>query len=142
MPDQHLAFREVERVLRPGGFFQFSILHPCFVPPHRKNLRDADGRSRALEVGRYFDGVDGAVETWWFDTVPQEEREKVAPFRVPRFHRTLSTWVDFVVEAGLTIEKFAEPRATTDESEAEPVVADTRVAPIFLHMRVRKPARQ
>ncbi len=139
MPDQHLAFREVARVLRPGAFFQFSILHPCFVPPHRKNLRDADGRSRALEVARYFDGTDGEVESWWFETVPHEERRKVAPFRVPRFHRTLSTWIDFIVDAGLIIEKMAEPRATIEQAEAEPVVADTRVAPIFLHARVRKP---
>lgn len=139
MPDQHLAFREVARVLRPGGFFQFSILHPCFVPPHRRNLRDAEGQPRAVEVARYFDGTDGEVETWWFGSVSHEEREKVAPFRVPRFHRPLSTWVDFIVDAGLVIEKFAEPCADIDTAEAQPEVADTRVAPIFLHIRARKP---
>jgi SAM-dependent methyltransferase len=139
MPDQHLAFLEVSRVLRPGGFFQFSILHPCFVPPHRRNLWDENGRSLALEVARYFDGTDGEVESWWFETVAHEERQKVAPFRVPRFHRTLSAWIDFIVGAGLVLEKMAEPRASPEVAELEPVVADTRVAPIFLHMRVRKP---
>ena len=139
MPDQDLAFREAARVLRPGGFFQFSILHPCFVPPQRRNVRDAEGRPHAVEVARYFEETDGEVETWWFGSVPAEERAKVAPFRVPRFHRTLSTWVDFVVAAGLTIEKFAEPRADIKTSNAQPEVADTRVAPIFLIMRVRKP---
>jgi hypothetical protein len=92
-----------------------------------------------LEVARYFDGTDGEVESWWFETVPEKERQKAAPFRVPRFHRTLSAWVDFTVGAGLVIEKMAEPRATPEVAEAEPVVADTRVAPIFLHLRVRKP---
>lgn len=140
MPDQDLAFREVARILRPGGFFQFSILHPCFVPPHRRNLRDENGRSRALEIAGYFDATDGEVESWWFETVPEEERRNVAPFRVPRFHRTLSAWVEFIVGAGLVIEKFAEPRADIALAEAEPVVADTRVAPIFLHIRARKPA--
>jgi SAM-dependent methyltransferase len=139
MPDQHLAFREVARVLRPGGFFQFSILHPCFVPPQRRNIRDAEGQPCAVEVARYFDETDGEVETWWFGSVPAEERAKAAPFRVPRFHRTLSTWVDFIVEAGLIIEKFGEPRADIETAKAEPEVADTRVAPILLHVRVRKP---
>src|SRR5439155_21719261 len=32
--------------LRPGGFLQFSILHPCFVPPHRRVLREPDGTTR------------------------------------------------------------------------------------------------
>jgi SAM-dependent methyltransferase len=139
MPDQHLAFREVARVLRLGGFFQFSILHPCFVPPYRRIIRDANGRPRAVEVARYFDGTDGEVESWWFGSVPAEERERVPPFRVPRFHRTLSAWVEFIVAAGLVIETLTEPRADIDTAEAEPEVADTRVAPIFLHVLVRKP---
>lgn len=140
MPDQHLAFREVARVLRPAGFFQFSILHPCFVPPYRRNLRDADGQPRAVEVARYFDGTDGEVESWWFGSVPADERERVAPFRVPRFHRTLSAWVNFIVGAGLVIEKFGEPRADIETAKAVPEVADTRIAPIFLHVRARKQA--
>jgi len=90
MPDQGHAMREAHRELRPGGFFQFSILHPCFAPPHRRVLRNADGTTRAIEVGCYFDAVDGEVETWWFGTLPREEGERVAPFRTPRFHRTLS----------------------------------------------------
>lgn len=31
---------EAHRVLKPGGFLQFSICHPCFDTPHRRNLRD------------------------------------------------------------------------------------------------------
>jgi ubiquinone/menaquinone biosynthesis C-methylase UbiE len=33
MPDQRRVLQQVFRVVRSGGFFQFSILHPCFVPP-------------------------------------------------------------------------------------------------------------
>lgn len=29
--------------LRRGGSLQFSTLHPCFVPPTRRNLRDVGG---------------------------------------------------------------------------------------------------
>lgn len=139
MPDQGRALREAQRVLRPGGFLQFSILHPCFVPPHRKVLRDADGTVRAVEVGDYFAATDGRVETWWFSTLPEAERARVAPFRVPRFHRTLSGWVQLIIAAGFMIEAFGEPSADAELALAEPVVADTRVAPLFLHVRARKP---
>ena len=141
MPDQTAVLREARRVLRRGGFLQFSILHPCFVPPHRKVLRDADHHARAVEVGGYFDRIDGRIDTWWFESAPPEEREKADPFQVPRFHRTLSEWVDMICAAGLTLEKFDEPSASEELAAAEPVVADTRVVPISLLVRVRKPAR-
>lgn len=139
MPDQDRALAEVQRVLRPGGFLQFSILHPCFVPPHRKVLREPDGTVRAIEIAGYFDAIDGQVDTWWFETLPRAEREQVAPFRTPRFHRTLSGWVEIVRRAGLAIEQFGEPCADAALAQAEPVVADTRVAPLFLHIRAVKP---
>ena len=139
MPDHSRALQEARRVLRPGGFLQFSILHPCFVPPYRKVLREADGTVRAIEVGRYFDNCHGEVETWWFSTLPAEERQRVEPFRIPRFHRTLSSWVQILCQAGFVLEQLGEPCASADLAAAEPVVADTRVAPLFLHIRVRKP---
>jgi ubiquinone/menaquinone biosynthesis C-methylase UbiE len=139
MPDQGGVLSEIARVLKPGGFLQFSILHPCFAPPYRKTLREPDGQVRAIEIARYFDAIDGEVEYWWFDSLPKEERTRVAPFAVPRFHRTLSQWVNLVCGAGLVIEEMGEPCASPVLAAVEPVVADTRVAPIFLHIRARKP---
>src|SRR5215213_2573998 len=43
IPETERVLAEVFRVLRLGGFFQFSITHPCFDTPHRKNLRDETG---------------------------------------------------------------------------------------------------
>jgi SAM-dependent methyltransferase len=140
VPDPACAVQQAARVLRPGGFFQFSILHPCFCPPYRRVLRDAEGRTTAIEVGRYFDSTDGEIETWQFSSAPAEERARVEPFRVPRFHHTLSQWVEFVVGAGLAIEQLAEPRASEEVAARFPVVEDTRVAPLFLHVRARKAA--
>ena len=140
MADHGVALGEAARILRPGGFLQFSILHPCFVPPYRRVLREPNGRTRAIEVGGYFDTTDGRIDTFRFERAPQAEREKTEPFRVPRFHRTLSGWVNLIVEVGLVIERFGEPRVSVEVAEAEPVLEDTRVAPIFLYIRARKPA--
>ena len=138
MPDHGLALKEAERVLRPGGFFQFSILHPCFAPPYRHVVRDARGRVQHIEVGRYFESTNGRVSEWTFTNLPAKERNRVAPFRTPMFHRTLSSWVDLIGAAGLIIEKLGEPTASAEQAAAEPTVADTCVAPLFLHVRVRK----
>ncbi|MBW6420243.1 class I SAM-dependent methyltransferase [Rhizobium sp. XQZ8] len=138
MANQRQVLKGVHRVLKPGGFLQFSILHPCFVPPSRKNIRDETGEAVAVQISDYFDEADGKVERWTFSSIPKEEAATLKPFSIPRFHRTLTTWVSMIVEAGLTIQAFGEPMASEEVARAEPVVADTRVAPIFLHIRAGK----
>ena len=54
----------------------------------------------------------------------------------------MSGWVEIICAAGLVIEKFGEPCASPELAKAEPVVADTRVAPLFLHIRASKPSRR
>jgi hypothetical protein len=127
-------------VLRPGGFLQFSIIHPCFSPPHRRVLRDPGGKVRGIEVGQYFEAMNGQTNEWMFEKLPAKERSRVAPFRTPMFHRTLSSWVDLICRAPFVIEQFGEPTASAEQAAAEPVVADTRIAPLFLHIRVKKPS--
>ena len=82
--------------------------------------------------------MNGQLNEWMFTNVPPKERKRVEPFRSPMFHRTLSSWVDLICRAPLVIEQFGEPTATAEQAKAEPVVADTRVAPLFLHIRARK----
>ncbi|MGE7418853.1 methyltransferase domain-containing protein [Methylobacterium tarhaniae] len=139
IPDQAASLRETHRVLRPGGFLQFSILHPCFVPAHRKVIRDDEGNATAIEIGGYFDRIDGRIDTLWFSALPDDMRAKDTPFHIPRFHRTLSEWVLMINDAEMVIEIFSEPCADLSLAEQQPVVADTRVAPISLIVRVRKP---
>ena len=139
MPDQAQALAEAARVLRPGGFLQFSILHPCFVPPHRRVVRDAAGEPQAIEVARYFERDEPYLDVWIFQALSDDQRAGLEPFRIPVFHHPLSDWVAYVCGARLVIEQFGEPSASPALAEAVPVVADTRVAPLFLHIRARKP---
>jgi ubiquinone/menaquinone biosynthesis C-methylase UbiE len=138
MPEQDKALSEACRVTKPGGFLQFSILHPCFVPMRRKTVRDADGHATGVLIEDYFTESDGDIERWHFSALPKSERPETTPFAVPRFHRTLSRWVEMLFSAGWVIEAMAEPRATEAQALAQPIIADTRDVPIFLIVRVRK----
>jgi len=139
IPQNDLALAEARRTLKAGGFLQFSICHPCSTTPHRRNLRDANGCTYALELGGYFDRMDGQIEEWLFGAAPREAKEGLRPFRVPRFHRTVSEWLNAVYEAGFVVERIEEPRADDDAVARCPDMQDTQVMPYFLHVRCRRP---
>lgn len=129
---------EVARVLKPGGFLQFSILHPCFSPMHRRLVRNESGRPVAIEVARYFDRVNGEIERWIFNAAPPEAKAGLDPFQTPRFHRTLADWLNALTDSGLSVERCVEP--TADEETAARVrgLDDTRIAPNFILFRCRR----
>lgn len=137
--EQETALAEAFRVLKPGGFLQFSIAHPCFDSPHRRNLRDAEGRTYAIEVGDYFRREEGVVERWIFGATPLEERAQFEDFQIPRFHRTMSQWINQVVAAGFTIERCEEPRPSDEVVTRHPALQDAQVVAYFWHVRGRKP---
>lgn len=139
IPEKGRVFAEAWRVLRPGGFLQFSIEHPCYATPHRRNLRDADGQTYAMEVGGYFRGRQGQVEEWIFNAAPVEVKAGLRRFRVPRFTLTLSAWFNLLLESGFVIERVGEPSPTDEEVQSTPYVQDAQVLAYFLHVRVRKP---
>jgi ubiquinone/menaquinone biosynthesis C-methylase UbiE len=137
VPDYRAALAEAHRVVRPAGFFQFSILHPCFTPPHRRVLRDAAGVAHAIEIARYFDNVDGEVDYWKFTAAPEAVQATVEPFGTPLFHYPISDWLNAVVAAGFNIERVGEPSVDEATARRVPSVADSRIAPLFLHIRGR-----
>lgn len=137
VPDAGAALRDARRVLAPGGFLQFSIEHPCFNTPHRKKVQDAAGRTVAVEVGGYFAGVQGQIDEWLFKGAPPELRSTLRPFRIPRFMRTISAWINLVTEAGFAVEHLAEPRPSDEAVRALPRLQDAQVVPYFLHVRAR-----
>lgn len=141
VPEQGRAMREVARVLEPGGFFQFSILHPCFMTPRFKWVQDEDGKRVAMECGDYFTAEQGAIEEWTFGSAPDEIKGRFAKFRIPRFFHTLSTWLNMIAAAGFVLEESAEPYASDESIAIHPKLASTRVIACFLHLRCRKPSR-
>ncbi len=130
---------EAFRVLRPGGFLQFSISHPCFNTPHRRNLRDGMGITYAIEVGEYFRELNGEHEEWIFKSAPSALRANLPKFKTPRFTRTLSSWMNLLIDTGFVIERIHEPRPSDEVVRTYPALQDAQVVAYFLHLRVRKP---
>ncbi len=139
IPETDRVLAEAYRILRPGGFLQFSIVHPCFDTPHRRNLRNVLGRTYAIEVGDYFKSVDGKIDEWLFIAAPPAVRQGLPKFRIPRFSRTLSQWLNLLIDTGFVLERIAEPRPTDETVRACPEVQDAQVVSYFLHCRVRRP---
>ena len=140
IPETGRVFAEIFRVLRPGGFLQFSISHPCFETPHRKTLRDESGRAYAREVGDYFRKLNGEVEEWLFSAAPPEVRAGTRSFHVPRFTRSLSEWLNLLIDTGFVFERFGEPRPSDEVVQKRPRLQAAQVVALFLHVRARKPA--
>jgi SAM-dependent methyltransferase len=139
IPTPERVVAEAYRVLKPGGFLQFSITHPCYDTPHRVKVRDEQGNPCAYEIGGYFRALDGDLVQWTFGAAPSELREQYPLFNTPRFTRTLSYWVNLVLDVGFVLERLGEP-APDDRAIAEhPDLVDARVVAYFLHIRGRKP---
>jgi ubiquinone/menaquinone biosynthesis C-methylase UbiE len=131
------ALGEVARVLKPNGFLQFSIVHPATNTRIRRWVTNEAGERDALAVGDYF--YEGPFdETFLFGSVPEELRTRYRPFTIRYARRTLSSWMNAVVDTGFAIEMTAEPHASPKVAKEHPEVSDTRVAPYFLHIRARK----
>jgi len=139
IPETDRVLAEAHRVLKPGGFLQFSICHPCFNTPHYRNLRDASGLTYAFEVGDYFRNLDGEVTEWLFGAAPPQARQGLTKFKTPRFTRTISQWLNLLIEADFRLERVAEPRPSDETVRACPDMQDAQVVAYFLHVRVRKP---
>jgi len=137
--DPERTLGEMARVVRPGGFVQFSVLHPASSTPIRRWINDESGAREALAAGGYF--YQGPLtETWIFGSAPEEVRDQHQPFTITYARRTMAGWLNAVLSAGLAIEAIAEPCADERTASAHPEVADTRIAPYFLIVRARKPA--
>ena len=141
VPETDRVLAEAWRVLRPGAFLQFSITHPCFDTPHRLNVRDAQGRTYAIEVGDYFQTREGEIDEWLFTAAPPHVKLGLRKFRIPRFTRTLSQWLNLLIDVGFLLERIEEPRPSDETVAACPALQDAQVVSYFLHLRVRKPAR-
>ena len=87
------AFSTVATVLAPGGWFSFSVLHPCYPGGSEGSL---SGLSSWPPDGGY------SCEGWW-STDGSGIRG-----RAGSNHRMVSTYLNAVLDAGLLLDRFLE----------------------------------
>ncbi|WP_201362462.1 class I SAM-dependent methyltransferase [Dictyobacter formicarum] len=100
IPDLAPTLHSVARILRPGGWFAFSILHPCFHTSQSGEMETPEGTIRI--IGRYFS------EGYW-----RSDARPGPPGKVGAYHRTLSTYVNALTDAGLQLVRLSEPGPTS-----------------------------
>ena len=93
----------------------------------------------AVEIGEYFRVLDGEIEEWLFAAAPPHVKQGLPKFKVPRFSRTMSQWLNLLIETGFRIERVEEPRPSDETVLACPALQDAQVVAYFLHLRARKP---
>lgn len=112
--DLDAAVSAISGALRPGGYFVFSILHPCFA-----GGKDISGAWPA--TGSYY------REEYW---TAQDARSTLRQ-RVGANHRMLSTYIATFRRHGLWLDQLAEPLPNQDWDPAH----DADRKPVFLVAR-------
>lgn len=110
--------RVIRKALAPGGDLVFSMEHPIFMAAaHPHWISDEDGRM-TWPVNRY--SVEGERRTDWFAK------------GVLKYHRTLGTTLNTLIEAGLQVRRVEEFAPTPEQIQEMPQLAEELERPMML----------
>ena len=118
--------KNIYKMLCEGGSFIFSQENPLCTCHSGDNrwTKDENGNKIYLNLANY--GVEGERESVWFVN------------NVKKYHRTFSTIVNTLIEAGFTIEKMIEPLPTEKLLEEYPQYKDLFHKPDFFRQYCRR----
>jgi len=101
---------ELARLVKLGGRFIFSVLHPCFCMPDACWTSDEDGKLLYKTVDNYFS------EAWHLSETGPGVRSDKAKVK----HRTLSTYVNALSARGFNVRRLAEPKLSPEVVAVKP----------------------
>ncbi|MCK1336654.1 class I SAM-dependent methyltransferase [Bradyrhizobium sp. 38] len=116
--------RMVHRSLAPGADFVFTVEHPIFMAAtYPRWIEDEDGR-KTWPVNRYF--VEGERQTDWFVK------------GVVKYHRTISTTLNALIQAGFTIKAVEEFAPSPDQIRENPALEEEIERPMMLLISAKR----
>lgn len=135
------VFKEVNRMLEPGGRFVGVILHPSFRSPGQTSWAWEGGRSHK---GTQFRRVDGYLSPRAETIVmnPGEVSSGAAPVTTMTYHRPLQVYVQALAAAGLQIDAIEEWHSARRSSPGPRAAEENRARreiPLFMAIRAVKP---
>lgn len=112
-------FCKIHRTLIPDGIFVFTIEHPVFTAYGSQEwFRNAEGIIQHWPVDHYF--TEGRRETGFLG-------EKVV-----KYHHTLTTLLQGLLQTGFAIQNVAEPQPTPDMLKTIPEMSEELRRPMMI----------
>lgn len=117
--------RKIHRFLKPRGAFVFSVEHPIFTAREKQDwYYDDKGNPLHWPVDHYQD--EGIRHTSFLDN------------QVIKYHRTISTYVNELIQAGFQINAVKESFVTDEVLKKYPEWKDENRRPMFLLIAAEK----
>ena len=132
-----ILMRALSRLLRPGGRFVFSVLHPCFNSPHMALVAEVEDRAGAIVTVysvRVFDYITPTI------THAAAMRNQPKPQIV--FHRPLEVLLGQAFDAGFVLDGLEERAFPPDHTSTRDYLswgANFSEIPPVLVARMRLP---
>jgi SAM-dependent methyltransferase len=119
--------RNIALWLRPGGILVYSTEHPIYTArlPGPGWGTDDSGQRIGWQIDHYFE-EGPRLEKWFVGGVR-------------KYHRTLSTLLDGVVDGGLRLERVIEPAPDANRLRLRPYESEHLRRPMFLLVRASRP---
>ncbi len=124
-PDFPDICRRVHRCLVSGGDFVFSVEHPIFTADGPQDwVYNEAGERVCWPVDRYFS--EGAREAVF------------AGEKIVKYHRTLTTYLNGLMQTGFAIRSVVEPQPSDELLESAPKMRDELRRPMMLLIAANK----
>lgn len=125
--DLKKMFQNIYHFLKSPGWLLFSIEHPILTSSqgfHHGWVKDSSGNKLCWPVDRYSE--EGKRESHWFVK------------GVIKYHRTISTIMNSLIDTGFTIKAVMEPAGSEEDERMWPELIDARRRPPFLVVKACK----